>query len=210
MDRIRVWASTYNPVTTVYGNPDVYVDVYYSGGWNNIYSGTITNGTWVTIEIGSNQSVSSARIGWNTLVKNQRCQCYEFDFGVWISDNNPPTLSGFNIDTVGATGGEDWDQDDNDVQIDATISDPNDDKVWLLMNYSSVSQAACGTPSNTSRMGSHWFTSANYSTAASNYDYNWNIDSSGWSDTNVSYNKKPLPERARRSNRTGRDQSGYH
>lgn len=44
------------------------VDVYYSGAWHNIYSGTIPDATWEEIPIGSTQSVTKARThkttGW--------------------------------------------------------------------------------------------------------------------------------------------------
>lgn len=45
---------------------NVEIDVYYSGGWNNILSGSITVGSYVTANIGSEQTVSQIRLRANS------------------------------------------------------------------------------------------------------------------------------------------------
>jgi hypothetical protein len=55
--KIRVYAGR-----VAGGEADLDIDVYYSGEFHNIHSGTLTEDTWVEIEIGSTQTVTSARV----------------------------------------------------------------------------------------------------------------------------------------------------
>lgn len=81
-DRIRIRAATYYTIGG-FSNPDIDVDIYYSGDWHNIYSDTIRQLTWVELPIGSSESVTAARIKWNYIPPfgGGQGRIYEFDFG---------------------------------------------------------------------------------------------------------------------------------
>lgn len=55
----------------------LYVDVYYSGSWHNIYSGNPTDNEWLEISIGSTETVSNARV---KKVNSGTLRVYEFYF----------------------------------------------------------------------------------------------------------------------------------
>ena len=64
-DKVQISAFTgyYSP--PYQRDPDIDIDVFYSGAWHNIWSGTIANNTWVEKSIGSTESVDKARVKWN-------------------------------------------------------------------------------------------------------------------------------------------------
>ena len=76
-NKVRIFAADSTDGT--HGDPDIDIDVYYSGGWHNIWSGTITKDTWVEKPVGSTQDISKVRIKPNTLVYTY-LNFYEFDF----------------------------------------------------------------------------------------------------------------------------------
>ena len=63
-DKVRLYAVSPTPGGDV--DPDILIDVYYSGAWHNIKDGTITKDTWVEVSIGSTQIVTKARVSGNT------------------------------------------------------------------------------------------------------------------------------------------------
>lgn len=75
-DKVRIYARDWDAGAY---DPDLDIDVYYDGGWNNIFSGLITKDTWVekTIPAGE-KSVTAARIKSNT--SGRGLLLYEFDF----------------------------------------------------------------------------------------------------------------------------------
>lgn len=77
-DRVRIIACDSNGGCV--DNPDISVDVYYSGAWHNIQNGVVTKGIWVELSIGSFQTVTKARIKANAYT-NAYLAVYEFDFG---------------------------------------------------------------------------------------------------------------------------------
>ncbi len=86
-DKVRIYAAVYyqtaTPPYAFFVDPDIDIDVYYSGGWHNIWSGVITERTWVEKAIGSNETVTKARIKFSNIQTghiNDFGQIYEFDF----------------------------------------------------------------------------------------------------------------------------------
>lgn len=57
-DKIRLWA-TISATST--GTKFIFIDVYYSGGWHNIYGGTLTGGQWVEYSLGGKYNVTAIR-----------------------------------------------------------------------------------------------------------------------------------------------------
>ena len=55
------------------------VDVYYSGAWHNIHSGTVTKNTWVELSVGSTQTVDKARIKTNDSTASRRIREFYFN-----------------------------------------------------------------------------------------------------------------------------------
>jgi len=43
-------------------DPDLIIEVYYSGAWHEILNGSITKNTWVEIPVGSTESIDKARV----------------------------------------------------------------------------------------------------------------------------------------------------
>ena len=76
-DKVRIYAAT---AKAVWYDPDVDIDVYYSGGWHNIWSGIVSKLTWVEKEIGSAQLVTAMRIKWNTIPGGGYGALFEADF----------------------------------------------------------------------------------------------------------------------------------
>ncbi len=76
-DKVRIFAERYT--SSVSYDLDADVDVYYSGAWHNIHSGTITKNTWVELPIGSTQVVDKARIKTNTATASRRIKEFEFN-----------------------------------------------------------------------------------------------------------------------------------
>ena len=79
-DKIRIYAQGY--AMGVPGNPSVNIDVYYSSAWHNIKSGTIIRNTWIEVEIGSEQTVSKARVKVNVIAD---LHLFEFNFNSLLS-----------------------------------------------------------------------------------------------------------------------------
>ena len=75
-DKVRIYCERYT--SGVAYDLDVDVDVYYSGSWHNIHSGTVTKNTWVELSVGSTQTVDKARIKTNDISASRRIR--EFDF----------------------------------------------------------------------------------------------------------------------------------
>lgn len=73
-DKVQVWSSYQASVDLIE------IDVYYSGAWNNIYSGAVTIGQYVEYAIGSEQSVTAMRIRYHTTKNNRWVRIYEADF----------------------------------------------------------------------------------------------------------------------------------
>jgi len=83
-DRVRIYSRQ-----AIISDADLNIslDVYYSSAWHNIKDTTVTKNTWVTITIGSNQTVSKARVSINALDIGYDAYIYEFDFGAWIDES---------------------------------------------------------------------------------------------------------------------------
>jgi hypothetical protein len=87
-DKVRIYCSgrwTYTGTRYVYSDPTITLDVYYAGGWHNIYTGTISKDTWVEMGIGTTyKAITAAR------VKNDSSTLdllvYEFNFGTYASE----------------------------------------------------------------------------------------------------------------------------
>jgi len=75
-DKVRIYCERYT--SGVAYDLDVDVDVYHSGSWHNIHSGTVTKNTWVELSVGSTQTVDKARIKTNDISASRRIR--EFDF----------------------------------------------------------------------------------------------------------------------------------
>lgn len=104
-DKIRVYASHW--VSPSYHNPDVAIDVYYSGGWHNIWDGIIASRTWVEKSIGSSEDVTKARMKFNDdgLGSTIGCGLYELHF--WEIEVSIPTVTtqaASSIEETTATG----------------------------------------------------------------------------------------------------------
>ena len=109
--KVRIYPTSYYSGSSQ--DPDVAIDVYYSSAWHNIHSGVLSPySNWHEISIGSTQTVTAARVKWNS--NTQYNYLWEFDF--WeveaptvttqaVSSIAPTTATGNgNITT---TGGED-------------------------------------------------------------------------------------------------------
>ena len=62
----------------------VSIDVYYSGGWHNIYEGVYVSQTWEEKAIGSTQDVTAARVRFYAK-KAATAYLYEFEFNEIVS-----------------------------------------------------------------------------------------------------------------------------
>jgi len=76
-DKVRIYAADFDNGGST--DASIAIDVYYSGGWHNIFSGIITKDTWVEKAIGSKQLVTAARIKFNAIA-NIFGVIWEFDF----------------------------------------------------------------------------------------------------------------------------------
>jgi len=81
------WGIVNTQVTTIE------VDVYYSGAYNNIYSGAIVTGSFQEYEIGSEQAVTAMRVRFSASKANRLAYVYEVDFWEVVSG---PTPNAFN------------------------------------------------------------------------------------------------------------------
>ena len=86
LHRAATWASKVRVLATklffspppVEVNPNIDIDVYYDAAWHNVFSGTITYGTWVEKTIGSTVSLTAVRIKSNdALDANNYLYLYE-------------------------------------------------------------------------------------------------------------------------------------
>lgn len=75
-DKVRIYADDYAIAHT---DPDLDIDLYYSGAWHNIFSGLITKLTWVEKTIGSTQTVEKARVKFNNTA-GWLHRLHEFEF----------------------------------------------------------------------------------------------------------------------------------
>ncbi|MDN4186782.1 MAG: hypothetical protein QY871_06915 [Dehalococcoides mccartyi] len=58
--KLRIYGSGSNNGTPF--NPNIVLDVYYSGAWHNVYTGGIQYGTWVEKTLASPQTIEKARV----------------------------------------------------------------------------------------------------------------------------------------------------
>lgn len=66
------------------------ISVYYDGGWNEIYSGTITEHTWIVKPIPAGvKSVEAVRVSWQGDGSQSRMCIAEFEF--WVT-SAPPSV----------------------------------------------------------------------------------------------------------------------
>lgn len=86
-DRVRIYAydSTISPPAT--GTPNLVIEVYYGGSFHQIFSGSITKETWVEKAIGSVESVTQAKIYWNS-IQGDHARLVEFDFNDSVSTDD--------------------------------------------------------------------------------------------------------------------------
>lgn len=73
-DKVRAYLSETGSTATIV------IEVYYSGGWHEIYSGALTMDTWKEYPIGSTQTVEKARIRASNLGFGKALRVYEFEF----------------------------------------------------------------------------------------------------------------------------------
>ena len=69
-DKVAIHARKYTVLGGVNGDPNVKIELYYGGGWNTLYNGTITKQTWVEKAVSPSQSVTKARISCNDALNN--------------------------------------------------------------------------------------------------------------------------------------------
>lgn len=76
-NKVQVWVDHVFTTTN-----EIEVDVYYSGGWHNIFSGEPASwGAWNEYPVGSTQSITSMRIRfWASKAYIDECQVMEADF----------------------------------------------------------------------------------------------------------------------------------
>ena len=100
-DKVRVWVSAESDNVAT-----VEVDVYYSGTYNNIYSGVPTLGVFVEYTIGSTQSVTAMRIRLlNSHSKQARFQyIHEVDFDEVLTPNITNTPGSQDFGPVSESG----------------------------------------------------------------------------------------------------------
>lgn len=75
-DRVRVWVSRAGTRINT-----VSVDVYYSGAWTQIYSGSPTLNNWAEYTIGSTQSVTGLRVRLYAASNTDTGRIHEVNFG---------------------------------------------------------------------------------------------------------------------------------
>lgn len=80
-DKVRIYATDadYSGEWINNVDPDFSIDVYYSGGWHNIFSGTVTHDSWVEKTIGSTQTVTAVKIKANSMA-NAYVVVFEVNF----------------------------------------------------------------------------------------------------------------------------------
>ncbi len=87
-DKVRVYAE-YNAINI----NEISIDVYYSGGWHNIYEGIFADKTWVEKAIGSTQQVTAARVKfYNDAFLITVVDFYEFAFNEVRTLTNYPVM----------------------------------------------------------------------------------------------------------------------
>lgn len=80
------------------GEPDLIVNVYYSGAFHEIHSGFLTEDAWEEIDIGSTQSVTKAKITTGDGIESQ---VFEFEF--WNTSSSAHNIT-VNAGTISAIG----------------------------------------------------------------------------------------------------------
>lgn len=81
-DKVRIYC--YDWKSGMY-DPDIDIDVYYSGAWHNIWSGVVNAIAWVEKQIGSTQAVTAARVKINSLGGGHAFHICEFEFNEVIA-----------------------------------------------------------------------------------------------------------------------------
>lgn len=76
--KIRIYCAKWK--SGIYANPDIIIEVYYSGGWHEIFDGSIANKIWVEKEIGSTQLVTGAKVCCDNYKGYTNFYIYEFEF----------------------------------------------------------------------------------------------------------------------------------
>jgi len=79
------------------------VDIFYDGGWHNIYTGAATLGAWTTVSISPIQEITSVRFRASA-VAGLTAYLHEVDFGevVWVEVTAAGVLSGNHVVLVSA------------------------------------------------------------------------------------------------------------
>lgn len=94
--KVQGWWGIVNAQVTT-----IEVDVYYSGAYNNIYSGVIVPGSFQEYEIGSEQAVTAMRVRFYATKAARQAEVYETDFwevtGAVPNISNAPTSKGFGV-----------------------------------------------------------------------------------------------------------------
>ena len=92
-NKIRLYADEYYyDFGHYYVNPNVSIDVYYSAAWHNIFEGTITRNTWVNKSIGSDETVTKARIKSNNAADTTH-DLYLKEFEFWDINVTVPSIT---------------------------------------------------------------------------------------------------------------------
>lgn len=84
-DKIRIMACDFHVDT--YYDAAVIIGVYYSDDWHTIFTGTVTDRTWVEKPIGSTQSVTAVRVTMTDTYYDFH-NLFEVDF--WEVEAPPP------------------------------------------------------------------------------------------------------------------------
>lgn len=88
-DKVRFWAHYYDGYIDT-----VDIDLYYSGGWHDLYEGAYTHDNWTEKAIGSTQTVTAMRLRfYNDYSSAQNCRFYEADFNQVGVPSGQPYIS---------------------------------------------------------------------------------------------------------------------
>ena len=74
-DKVQIWSGRESTNIT-----NIEVDVFYSGAWDNIFSGVGTFDTWIEYPIGSTESVTALRVRYYTNKKSREAELHEAAF----------------------------------------------------------------------------------------------------------------------------------
>ena len=90
--KLRIYGSATNNGTPF--NPNIVLDVYYSGAWHNVYTGVLQSGTWVEKTLTSPQTIEKARISCSdTLSASPEVRFILTEFWFFSATNGGELLS---------------------------------------------------------------------------------------------------------------------